>query len=187
MTQSWGAPQQCPAVDQRGGRCQLVWGHAGGHSAVPAPAFAPAAKKAGNPVAGCLALVVMGGIAWWIFGPSGGAAVPARVKAPAAAWQPPAGYMLAPGEPSVAVRWMDAPEVKCTYSTGSCWGIEAIARDGCPTSLYIEVSLLDSGGAAIGYTNDVAGSVTPGQHAKMTFDTFKDGIAHARISDVACY
>jgi hypothetical protein len=82
---------------------------------------------------------------------------------------------------------MKASEVTCTYSSGSCWGMEAIARDGCPASLYVEISILDASGAAIGYSNDVAGSVSPGQHAKLTFDTMEDGASKARLAEVSCY
>lgn len=152
---------------------------------------APGTKPAGNPMVGCVALLIMGGLALWafgFFGSSTGSGAPEYSRAPAApAWQPPAGFALAPGDPSVALRWMERSEFDCTYSSGSCWGIEAVAHDGCSSNLYIELSLQDASGTAIGMTNDTVGSVSPGQRAKLVFDTFEGAATKARISDVSCY
>ena len=80
--------------------------------------------------------------------------VPAVSRAPAATvsrtaaatrWWP-SDYSLVPSDPTVAFRWMKSSEFDCTFSTGKCWAIEAIARDGCPSSLYIELSILDTSG-----------------------------------------
>lgn len=150
----------------------------------------PAApKKKGNPLVGCAFLLVLGGAGLWFLSGSGlGVGAPTHTSAPAAAaWQPPASFALAPDDPTVAVRWMDTAEFKCTYSSGACWGMEVVARDGCPSSLYVELSLMDATGAAVGYTNAVAGSVSPGQHAKLVFDTLKEGVAKARLTQVSCY
>ena len=112
---------------------------------------------------------------------------PTATAAPTPAWAPPAGYTIAPGEPTVGWRWMDGKEFDCTYSRGSCFGVEAVARDGCPSSLYVELSLQDASGTAIGMTNDTVGSVSPGQHAKLIFDTFEEAVRKARIAEVSCY
>jgi hypothetical protein len=110
----------------------------------------------------------------------------AHTLAPAAEFWQPSGYQLADDEPSVAWRWMEKGEFDCRYGGSGCWGIEAIARYGCPNSLYVELSLLDSAGTAIGYTNDAIGAVAPQQHAKLLFDTFEDGAQKARITQVSC-
>lgn len=119
-------------------------------------------------------------------GAGDGGGAPAASRAPAAPWWP-SDYNAYPSDPSVAWRWMEPNEFNCTYSDGSCWGMEVIARDGCSSSLYVELTILDSSGAAIDYTNDVAGSVTPGQHAKLEFDTFDEDADKARLAEISCY
>jgi hypothetical protein len=99
----------------------------------------------------------------------------------------PSGLSVSSDDPTVAWRWMTASEVDCTYSDGSCWGIFAVPHNGCPSSLYIELSVLDAAGNAIGLTNDVAGAVQPMQQAKLVFDTFEKGADKARIAKVSCY
>jgi hypothetical protein len=62
-----------------------------------------------------------------------------------------------------------------------------IPKDGCPSSLYVELSILDSAGNAIGFTNDTAGAVIAGQQAKMVFDSLESGAVKARLTDVSCF
>jgi len=93
----------------------------------------------------------------------------------------PAGFKVTTN-PNVAIRWMEPAEIP----TGSSWGLIAVTRLGCST-LYVELSILDSTGAAIGYTNDVLTGILPGQDAKLTFSDYTTGAAKARISDVSCY
>ena len=92
-----------------------------------------------------------------------------------------------PGDSSIAWRFEDRGEFNCTYSGASCWGMDVIARDGCSSSLYVELTILDSSGAAIGYTNDAAGRLISGQHAKLVFNTFEASAEKARISTINCY
>lgn len=89
---------------------------------------------------------------------------------------------------SVAYRWMDSPELKCTYSGvgSSCFGMEVVAHYGCD-NLYVELSELDASGASVGFTNDVAVGIPSGGRAKLVFDTFDSGVSKARISKVQCY
>jgi hypothetical protein len=149
------------------------------------PTPAPTPKKSNAGGLGCL--LVLGIIVWAVLsrgsGSSSSAAATQRPTqaTPAAAWAP-ADYTISP-DPKVAYRWLSS--VTCTLD--SCWGIEAIARDGCPNSLYVELSITDSSGAAVGYTNDVAGAVAPGQHAKMTFENTEERGKNATVSKVSCY
>lgn len=94
----------------------------------------------------------------------------------------PAGFLRSP-ESSVAYRWIDGQ----TCLLDSCWGIEAIARDGCPSSLYIELSIEDTAGTAVGYTNDTVSSLKAGQRAKFTFENSEDTGQKARVTKVSCY
>jgi len=86
-----------------------------------------------------------------------------------------------------AWRWLKKSEFDCTYSDVSCWGMKVITRDGCPSSLYVELSILDSSGTAIGYTNDTVGSVAARQEAKLVFDTFEEDAEKARLAEISCY
>lgn len=88
-------------------------------------------------------------------------------------------------DPSIAWRWMTDGEYDCTADT--CWGMFVIPRDGCRSSLYVELAIEDRSGAAVGYTNDTAGAVSPGQRAKMTFGSYELGAHKARLAEVACY
>ena len=101
----------------------------------------------------------------------------------------PAGFTAATSEQggAVAWRWLTSTEVHCTYSDASCFGMYAVPKTGCPSSLYVELSLIDSAGNAVGYTNDVAGAVSPGQQAKLVFDTFDKTVKQARLSKISCY
>lgn len=86
----------------------------------------------------------------------------------------------------IAFAWIPNKKVSCpTYTT--CWQAYVIARDGCPSSLYVELSVENKAGDAIGFTNDVAGTVRPGQRAKLTFISTSDEQARAALAEVSCY
>lgn len=122
-------------------------------------------------------LVVIGGLA-----SVGNAPRPAPTTQAVVTWSPPAGFEKTSQDPSVAARWMD--DVNCTGE--SCWGIEIVAHEGCPDGLYVELSILDSSGAAIGYTNDKVGAIQRGGRAKLTFDSYEAGADKARLTEVSC-
>jgi hypothetical protein len=110
------------------------------------------------------------------------APAPAPQAAPAANWIP-TGFS-ATTDPTVAYRWLAKDQFSC--SLDSCWGMEVVPRDGCPASLYVEVSVSDSSGAAVGYSNDTAGAVQPGQHAKLVFENTEATGKTARLTNVTC-
>jgi hypothetical protein len=60
-----------------------------------------------------------------------------------------------------------------------------ITRYGC-SSLYTEISIVDSNDTVIGYTNDSVGAVKAGQRAKLTFVTFLDGVISGNLTRIAC-
>lgn len=68
-----------------------------------------------------------------------------------------------------------------------CWGMELITQNGCPNSLYVELSILDEAGTSVGYTNDTTSALSPGQRAKMLFESFEDDAHSARLTEVTCY
>jgi hypothetical protein len=89
-------------------------------------------------------------------------------------------------EPGLAFRWLSSGQFSCSYSGGSCWGMSVTSQTGC-SSLYVEITILDSAGNNIGYTNDTTSGLQAGQNAKLTFDSFEDGASKARIAKISCY
>jgi hypothetical protein len=90
-------------------------------------------------------------------------------------------------EPPLAVRVLDfnKGEYDCGYSD-RCFGIMVIAKNGCNSNLYAEVSLLDKDGVQIGYTNDSLPSALPMQKSKMIFTTYEKGVSRFQVSRISC-
>lgn len=76
-------------------------------------------------------------------------------------------------------------EYRCSYYGAYCWGIEFISKSSC-SSFYVELSILDSSGANIGYTNDLTSNVNPLQRVKMVFNSYEDGAKSGQIAQVTC-
>lgn len=87
---------------------------------------------------------------------------------------------------NVAWRWLKASEYDCEYGDG-CWGMMLIAKSGCPSGLYVELSLLDKNDVQVGYTNETVGSALPMQKTKMIFNSFEESAESGRISKISCY
>jgi len=96
----------------------------------------------------------------------------------------PKGYSTYSGD--IAWRWLEGKEYRCSYGD-HCWGISIIAKNGCPTSLYAQITILDGNGANIGYTNDLTSGLSSGQEAKLVFEDFTPGAKSARLSEISCY
>jgi hypothetical protein len=88
---------------------------------------------------------------------------------------------------NVAWRWGTSKETDCSYSSGSCWSVMVISKEGCPQSLYGEIKIFDSADVQIDYTNDTTSTVSPMQKVKLTFDTFNDNASTAQIGKLSCY
>ena len=99
----------------------------------------------------------------------------------------PSGFDGYTEDDTIAWRWATKSEVDCTYSTGACWSVILIAKEGCPRSLYGEVNIFDKNDIQISYTNDSVASVQPMQKVKLTFDTLDDSAQTANISKFSCY
>jgi hypothetical protein len=91
-----------------------------------------------------------------------------------------------PEDDNVAWRWATRSETKCTYSSGSCWAVMVITRDGCTSGIYAEISIFDRAGVQIDYTNDSTSRVLPNTKVKLTFDTLNDEADKAQISEISC-
>jgi hypothetical protein len=77
------------------------------------------------------------------------------------------------------------------YSSGSCdswpcYNVTLISKVSC-SNLYAEVTLYDSSGSNVGYTNDTAVSVQPFQKVKLRFDIVDKGVETGRLTKVSCY
>ena len=99
----------------------------------------------------------------------------------------PAGYSEV--QDGIALKWMTVAEDNASDAcTGDhCWGAYVIARDGCPSSLYAEITLLDGQDVQLGYTNDSVGSVSPGTKVRLMFNTYENSARQARLAKVSCY
>jgi hypothetical protein len=151
----------------------------------------PAPQQAGGVKIGQLVIgvvLMLVALSWWGRGSSTtpAANTPPLTPAPVA-WALPPGFGLWPGDEGVAFRWQDSSEYSCQLSAGPCWGMVVIPRDGCPSSLYVELTVADASGAAIAMANAALGSVAPRQQAKLVFDTFTWKAKRTTLAKVSCY
>jgi hypothetical protein len=147
----------------------------------PAPAAQPA-KKEGSAAGGLVLLILIIGGGWWFFGRgTGGDNTPSLPDVQP--WSAPAG--MTKYDSTTAYAWVTPKTGECI--SDRCWAMDVVTRDGCPTSLYVELSLTDSAGTNVGFTNDVAGVVSAGQKAHLIFDSFEDAASKATLADVTCY
>ena len=98
----------------------------------------------------------------------------------------PEGFNEYDDDAEIAWRWLDNGEYSCAYGD-HCWGMVVIARNGCPSSLYAEITVLDSGGTNIGFTNDTTSGLGAGQKANLVFEDFTPGAKSARLAKISCY
>lgn len=88
----------------------------------------------------------------------------------------------------LAFRWLKSGEYHCaSYSINGCFGVSVLSRDGCSSSLYLELTTYDSAGNAVGFTNDTTGALLPGDHAQLVPEVVDDNVSSARVSEITCY
>lgn len=98
----------------------------------------------------------------------------------------PEGYNVYFGDDNLAWRWGSNSETECTYSSGSCWSVFVVSRDGCPSGLYGEIAIFDKSEVQIDYTNDTTTRVLPSTKVKLTFDTFNEQADTAQVAELNC-
>jgi hypothetical protein len=98
----------------------------------------------------------------------------------------PEGFNEYEGDSQIAWRWLDKGEYSCSYGD-HCWGMSIIAREGCPSMVYAEISILDESDSNIGFTNDTTSGLSAGQKAKLVFEDFTPGAKSARLAKISCY
>ncbi len=65
--------------------------------------------------------------------------------------------------------------------------MSVVTKNGCPSSIYVEIQLLDKSGSAVGYSNDTVGSLAPEQVAKLDFTVTEEDDVEARLTEINCY
>lgn len=105
-------------------------------------------------------------------------------------WDPPARFIRFPGargRGGVATEWVDPRRSDCRSSGTRCWVLNVVTEQDCPRGLYASVTLLDEGGANVGWTNDSAQGVQAGEVTRMVFRTYERGSLSPRIAEINCY
>lgn len=84
---------------------------------------------------------------------------------------------------TLAWEWTDGT---CSYYGGYCWHVNVVTKDGCDT-LYAVMNILDDNEAVIGWTNDTARRLQPGDKAKLEFTTYEKDASLGRLVELTCY
>jgi len=72
----------------------------------------------------------------------------------------------------------------CSY-----WTMDVVSKNGCPSGVYVEMSILRDG-VAVDWTNDTLASLSPGQRGKLEFRAYLSGSGSnytGSISESSCY
>ena len=97
-----------------------------------------------------------------------------------APWYPD-DFNLYYGDTNVAWKWVKGRS--CTYSSASCWHMDLMTRAGADY-VYVEISIEDSSGSYVDYSNDTARNLRPGQVAKLEFSSFSRGPLSGQIAEI---
>ena len=111
-----------------------------------------------------------------------GAAVLFRVDTPEL---PEREYVLESPEWSedsnIAWKWINGRD--CSYSY--CWHVGVVTNTGCPSGVYVEVNILDSGDNVIDYSNGTLSSLGPSQTGIIEISNSYS--ATGQISKISCH
>lgn len=88
-------------------------------------------------------------------------------------------------DPNIAWRWLSSKEYDCTGN--SCLGMMVIAKNGCKSNLYAEISLVDKSDVQVGYSNDSVSSASPMQKIKLVFNSYEKSATSGRVTKISCY
>ena len=100
---------------------------------------------------------------------------------PVPRWAIPSGFSLS-ANPEVAYRWEEGGQCQ----KASCWHMTVVTFDGCPHSLYVELTTLAHDGTPVAYTNAMVGLFQGGEQAKLRFETTNESADNVRIAMVTC-
>jgi len=96
----------------------------------------------------------------------------------------PKGYKEWSEDSSLAWRWSSGGS--CQLGD-SCWHVKVISKDGCPSSLYVEMNELDSGGNVVDYTNATVSGIGAGQTAILELSTYNSNSSTGQLTKISCY
>ncbi|MTD12890.1 hypothetical protein GIS00_02880 [Nakamurella sp. YIM 132087] len=96
----------------------------------------------------------------------------------------PAGFKSAGG--GMWVKWASKGTFSCGYYD-SCWGLDVFSEYGCPSGLYVEISI-STGGVATDWTNGTLSGLSPGERGQLVMGTVGRGSGNrsAKITEVNC-
>lgn len=105
------------------------------------------------------------------------------------AWTPPEGYErdYTHRGGGVAVQWEKPTRSECRGYDVTCFALNVVTEKGCPRNLYVSISLFNTSGDNIGWTNDTAQGVMASEKTRLVFTTYERGAASARIAEINCY
>lgn len=72
----------------------------------------------------------------------------------------------------------------CDYF--DCYNVALISKVSCST-MYAEMTIYDSSGANVSYSNDISSAVRPFEQVKMRFDVIESSAKTGRLTEVNCF
>lgn len=157
--------------------------------APPQPPLPPQAKKSGG--LGCVVAVIAVLALVGYCSQQGGSSSSSysSLADTTPAWAPPAGYERHETSRGVGVgvEWEKPTRAECRGSGVTCFAMNVVTEQSCPRSLYASITLFNSAGNNIGWTNDTAQGVQAGEKVRMVFDTYERGVESARVAEINCY
>lgn len=75
---------------------------------------------------------------------------------------------------------------QCSYGA-SCASFGIVSETACPTSLYVEVNMLDASGAIVDWSNDTAQGLKAGQVARMAANSYNSNFSSWQFAKIHCY
>lgn len=160
--------------------------------ALEAPSAAPVQPaKPKNKAAqvGCAVVALLGVMALLSLCTQGGGSSGTSTSPSTPTWSPPAGYDRHETRRGgfIGVEWEQPTRAECRGSGVTCFAMNVVTEAGCERALYVSITLLDDAGNNIGWTNDTARGVQPGERTRLVFDTYERGVKSARIAEASCY
>lgn len=83
-------------------------------------------------------------------------------------------------------RWVAPQRDECRALSGGCSVLEVVAPRGCARGLYVAVSAYDAEDRNVGWTNDTAKGVRPGETVRLAFNVREARAETVRVAEVIC-
>jgi len=88
-------------------------------------------------------------------------------------------------EDGIAINWVQGARDPC-FSTCAYSTLDLIAKSGCPTGLYVEVTFIKDG-TAYDWSNDTLPQLAPKQKGRLQFITYESGGGgQTKIAEINC-